>query len=67
MNNFNFQSTLNLSLDKFLPEEWGLHIPLYVDHSRDIGSPEYNPIIPMYFCMMTFLPIRLKPGVTVSV
>ena len=46
VNNFNFQSTLNLSLDKFLPEEWGLHIPLYVDHSRDIGSPEYNPYNP---------------------
>ena len=46
MNTFNFQSTLDLELGKFMPESWGLHIPLYVDYSREIGSPEYNPYNP---------------------
>ena len=46
MNTFNFQTTLDLELGKFLPEEWGLHIPFYIDHSREIGSPEYNPYNP---------------------
>ncbi|MBR6843868.1 MAG: cell surface protein SprA [Bacteroidales bacterium] len=46
MNTFNFQTTLDLELGKFLPEEWGMRIPLYLDHSREIGSPEYNPLNP---------------------
>lgn len=46
MNTFTFQSTLDMELGKFLPEEWGLRIPLYLDHSREIGSPEYNPLNP---------------------
>ena len=43
INNLTFQTTLDLQLDKFLPEEWGLHIPLYLDYNKQIGSPEYNP------------------------
>ncbi len=57
INNFNFQSTLDIELSKFLPEDWGLHIPLYIDHSRDIGSPEYNPYNPdvlLYKDLQTF-------------
>ncbi len=46
VNTFNFQTTLDMELGKFLPEEWGMHIPLYLDHSREIGSPEYNPYNP---------------------
>ena len=46
VNTFTFQSTLDLELGKFLPETWGLHIPLYLDHNRVIGSPEYNPLNP---------------------
>ena len=46
VNTLNFQSTLDFELGRFLPEEWGMHIPLYLDHSRDIGSPEYNPFNP---------------------
>ena len=46
INNFNFQTTLDMELGKFLPETWALHIPLYLDYSRDIGSPEYNPLNP---------------------
>ncbi|MBP5341086.1 MAG: cell surface protein SprA [Bacteroidales bacterium] len=46
VNTFNFQGTLDMELGRFLPEDWGLHIPLYLDHSREIGSPEYNPYNP---------------------
>lgn len=46
VNTFNVQSTLNLEMGKFLPDEWGMHIPLYLDYSNQIGSPEYNPLDP---------------------
>ena len=46
VNTLNIQSTLNLELGKFLPDEWGFHIPLYLDYSNQIGSPEYNPLDP---------------------
>ena len=46
VNTFNFQSTLDMELGRFMPEEWGMHIPLYLDYTREIGSPEYNPYNP---------------------
>ncbi len=46
MNTFTFQTTVDMELSKFLPEEWGMHIPLYFDYNREIGSPEYNPYNP---------------------
>ena len=46
INHFNFQTSLDLELGKFMPEEWGVHIPFYIEHSREIGSPEYNPLDP---------------------
>ncbi len=46
MNTFTFQTTFDMELGKFLPEEWGMHIPLYLDYNREIGSPEYNPYNP---------------------
>ena len=46
VNNLNFQTTLDLELGRFMPESWGMHIPFYIDYSRDIGSPEYNPLNP---------------------
>ena len=46
MNTFTFQTTFDIELAKFLPEEWGLHIPFYLDYNREIGSPEYNPYNP---------------------
>ena len=46
VNTFNFQTTLDMEMGRFLPDEWGLHIPLYLDYSREIGSPEYNPLNP---------------------
>ena len=46
LNNTNVEVALNLDLDKFLPETWGLKIPLHFDHSTQIGAPEYNPLDP---------------------
>lgn len=46
VNNLNVQSTLNLEMGKFLPDEWGMHIPLYLDYNNQIGIPEYNPLDP---------------------
>lgn len=46
INTFTFQTTFDMELGRFLPEEWGLHIPLYLDYNREIGSPEYNPYNP---------------------
>ena len=46
VNTLTFQSTLDLELGKFLPETWGMHIPMYLDYSREVGSPEYNPLNP---------------------
>ena len=46
VNTLTFQTTLDMELGKFLPEDWGLHIPLYLDYNKEIGSPEYNPYNP---------------------
>ncbi len=46
VNTLSMQATLNLEMGKFLPDDWGVHIPLYLDYSNQIGSPEYNPLDP---------------------
>lgn len=46
VNNLQVQSTLDLELGKFLPEEWGVHIPFYLDYNKQLGVPEYNPLDP---------------------
>lgn len=46
VNTFQLQSTLDMELGKFLPEKWGVHMPLYLDWNKQIGSPEYNPLDP---------------------
>ena len=46
VNTFNFQTTFDMQLGRMLPESWGMHIPLYLDYSKEIGSPEYNPYNP---------------------
>ena len=46
MNTLTLQTTLDLELGKFVPEEWGLHLPLYLDYNKEIGSPEFNPLNP---------------------
>ena len=46
VNTLQMQSTLDLELGKFMPEDWGMHVPLYLDYNRQVGSPEYNPLDP---------------------
>lgn len=46
VNTLQVQTTLDLELGKFLPEEWGVHIPFYLDVNKQVGSPEYNPLDP---------------------
>ena len=46
VNTLQLQSTLDLELGKFLPEDWGMRIPFYLDYNKQIGSPEYNPLDP---------------------
>ncbi len=42
----NLQTSLSLDMDKFLPQEWGLHIPLYLERTHEVMSPQYNPLDP---------------------
>lgn len=42
----NLQTSLNLELGRFMPDDWGVHIPFYLDHAREVGSPQYNPLDP---------------------
>ena len=46
VNTLQLQSTLDMELGKFLPEKWGIRMPLYLDLNKQIGSPEYNPLDP---------------------
>lgn len=46
VNTFQLQTTLDMELGKFLPQQWGVHMPLYLDWNKQIGSPEYNPLDP---------------------
>jgi cell surface protein SprA len=33
----------NINLDKFLPEQWGVRLPLYAQYSRATRTPEFDP------------------------
>ena len=33
----------NFSLDRFLPQRWGVSLPLYLQHSKTVSTPEYDP------------------------
>lgn len=46
VNTLQMQTTLDVELGKFLPEDWGVHIPFYLDWNKQVGSPEYNPMDP---------------------
>ncbi len=32
-----------LSMDRFLPTRWGARLPVYLQHSRQVSTPEYDP------------------------
>ncbi|OAV43071.1 cell surface protein SprA [Lewinella sp. 4G2] len=33
----------NISVDRFFPQKWGLQLPVYLQHSRNVSTPEYDP------------------------
>ncbi|MBB4078960.1 cell surface protein SprA [Lewinella aquimaris] len=33
----------NLSVDRFLPSKWGVRLPVYLQHSKQTSTPEYDP------------------------
>ncbi|MEO0626990.1 MAG: cell surface protein SprA, partial [Bacteroidota bacterium] len=40
---FGYDFAGQFNLDKFFPEQWGLRLPLYVQQSRTVSTPEYDP------------------------
>ncbi len=44
--NLTYDVAANLELGKFFPAKSGMHIPLYVDVSSQISTPEYDPAQP---------------------
>jgi hypothetical protein len=36
----------NAELGKFFPSDFGLRIPLFFSYTRQVGTPEYNPLMP---------------------
>lgn len=41
-----YDASSNLNLDKFLPEESGVKIPMYIGQSEQIIIPKYDPLSP---------------------
>lgn len=41
-----YDVTSSLELGKFLPKDWGVHIPTYMDYSETFITPKYNPLDP---------------------
>lgn len=46
VNSLNMQATLQMEMGNFLPEDWGVKVPLYLDYNNEVGMPEYNPLDP---------------------
>lgn len=44
--NQTYDVSSNVELGKFFPDKSGIHIPLYVDVSKQVGTPEYDPASP---------------------
>lgn len=42
-NLYQFDATGNFNMDKFLPKESGVKIPLYVGYSESVSNPKYDP------------------------
>ncbi|MDD4574793.1 MAG: cell surface protein SprA [Bacteroidales bacterium] len=36
----------NIEIGKFFPEKWGVRLPMHIDYSRIVSSPEFNPLNP---------------------
>ncbi|MEM6397532.1 MAG: cell surface protein SprA [Bacteroidota bacterium] len=40
---FGYDLAGQFNLDKFFPQSWGLRLPLYVQESRTVSTPEFDP------------------------
>ena len=38
-----YDFSTNLSVDRFLPAKWGVRLPVYLQHSKQTSTPEYDP------------------------
>ena len=45
-NTYQYGAASNISMDKFIPANIGLKVPLYVSYDRKIVKPEYDPTNP---------------------
>lgn len=41
-----YGTAMNIDLDKFLPEKWGLKIPVYGSYDKEQVTPQFNPLDP---------------------
>ena len=41
-----FDASSNLQMGKFLPEDWGVKIPLFMSYSQLISRPRFDPLSP---------------------
>ena len=41
-----FDLVTNAELGKFFPTDFGIRIPLFFSYTRQVGTPEYNPLMP---------------------
>ena len=45
-NDYQYDISSNFELGKFLPEKYGVKIPMYLGLSEQISNPQYNPLDP---------------------
>ena len=41
-----FTTTAAMNLDKFLPEDWGVSVPMYASYGIEIEQPRFSPLAP---------------------
>ena len=41
-----FSTTAAMNLDKFLPKDWGVKVPMYASYGIEIEEPRYSPLAP---------------------
>ena len=41
-----FSTTAAMNLDKFLPKDWGVKVPMYASYGVEIEEPRYSPLAP---------------------
>ena len=41
-----FSTTAAMNLDRFLPKDWGIKVPMYASYGIEIEQPRYSPLAP---------------------